>query len=249
MPHPFHYFIPNASSTSWCLGGLLPADRLKEHRLEHLTHLAKPGQAAICDAQIEGVNGLLFTPNLPGGKFAEQISYSAATQTWLKASGKAWIGWETNNPPGPGELERKELIRGYTVSDEAGNQWCVPIARSPRGMTTLPNDIVWDVETGEPSTRRKAAFDWLWELSGEVFDYLNNPERPTDPTWLRKTALKILQVNYTISPLELNAFNQMGRCVIDELRANLIALALIDNEIVELVGGTDDAKKNGTQPD
>jgi hypothetical protein len=247
MSHPFHYFIPNANSTGWCLGGLLPADRLKEHHLGHLVHLAGPGKAAICDAQIDGVMGLLFTPNVDG-RFAREIGYKAGSQTWMKASGKVWIGWEKDDQPGPKELERPELIRGYTVSDEAGNQWCVPIARSPRGMATLPSDLVWDVETGEPQSQRKPAYDWLWELSGEIFDYLNNPNRPADLPWLRKSALKIMQVNYRISPLELNAFQAMGRCVIDEMRANLIALALIDNEIVEAVAGNDEAKKNETPP-
>lgn len=243
MPHPFHYFIPNASSTSWCLGGLLPADRLKEHRLEHLTHLAKPGQAAICDAQIEGVNGLLFTPNLPGGKFAEQISYSAATQTWLKASGKAWIGWETNDLPTPELLQKKDFIQqGYVVRDGADRGWTIPVARSPRvGGVSLPCDVQWNVETGEPSLVRKAQHDYLWQLAGELHDYFANPGVARDDLWLERKALICLQANYTISPLELEAFRTAGSPVLDQERAMFIAMALFDMQIVNEV---EDSKKN-----
>lgn len=248
MSHPFHYFIPGVNPDQWCPGNKLVAAKLREHFLSHLEHLTKPGKVAVAVAAIDGTNGVMFTPNMPDGQFARQVGFDAAGQAWLKPSGKVWIGWEKSEPPGPNELARPNPIRGYTVADDAGNQWNVPIARSPRNMATLPSDLVWDVETGEPTSRRKPALDWLWELSGEVFDYINNPVKTADPAWLQKSALKILQVNYAVSALELNAFQAMGRCVIDELRATLIGLALIDNEIVDQVT-SDDAKKNDLPPD
>lgn len=236
MPHPFHYFIPGASCASWCLAGLLPAEKLKAHHLEHLTHLSKPGQAAICDTQIEGVGGLMFTPNVEG-RFADQIAYSAATQTWLKASDKVWIGWENGNLPEPQLLQRKEFIQqGYVVRDSAERGWTIPVARSPRvGGTSLPCDVSWNIETGEPSLVRKAKYDHLWQLAGELHDYFANQAAARDDLWLERKALVCLQANYAISPLELEAFRAAGSPVLDQERAMFIAMALFDMQIVNEV--------------
>ena len=242
MSHPFHYFIPNANSTSWCLGGLLPADRLKEHHLGHLLHLAGPGKAAICDAQIDGVMGLLFTPNVDG-RFAREIGYKAGSQTWMKASGKVWIGWENGELPDPQLLQRKEFIQqGYVVRDASERGWTIPVARSPRvGGVSLPCDVAFDIETGEPKLVRKTQHEYLWELAGKLHDYFANPGTPKNDLWLERQALTCLQVNYCISPLELEAFRMAGCPVLDQERAMFITMALFDMQIVNEV---EDSKKN-----
>lgn len=192
----------------------------------------------IGDAKVDGSTGVMFTPNL-GGKPADVTAYQPATQTWI-THGKIKIGWETAAPPTAEVLARYPQVIGYQLT-ASGTVWTIPLARSPRGISNIPQDFVWN-ESGDPVACRRADFDWLWDLSGEVWDYWHTDKgNELGESWLAKAALRILQVNYFIGPAELNAFRSMGRPVMDQMSVAAISLALIDNDFPKLV---DDAKKN-----
>lgn len=244
MSHPFHYFTP----------GLMPAQILPGNCLDkklaatvHLEHWVdawkKPSALTIQDAQIDGQRGAFFTPTI-NGQVAPVVTFNPdeSIQRWYKTP-KIWVGWEVGNEPGPEEMKKSpsEFIPGYFLQDEAGQGWVIPVARSQAGKGTLPNDIEWNLETNQPSIKRKAKYDWLWQLSEEIWDYWNTEARPKDNPWLAAQALKILQVNYYVSAIELNAFAAMGRSVMDEVRIQAISFLFIDLDIVQRV---EDAKKN-----
>jgi len=242
MGHPFHYFFPGRLSAEVVPGGIAKRAVFDSLNLGYLAdRWKKPNQVSYQDARIDSHQGAFLTPTVKGQP-ARQIGYDQAKQGWLK-TGKVWIGWELDELPTPELFVRPSPISGYDIKDDGDRVWMVPIARSPAGRGQIPNDIMWD-ESGEPVKVRKASFDWLWKLAGEVWDYWNASSSDADPSWVYKVALQCLQVNYQIGRLELNAFQSMGKSVIDERFATLVTLALIDMEIVEK---TQEVKKNEEQ--
>ena len=245
MSHPFHYFTPGISAAKLAPGNILDKKVLPTVHLAHLAgHLTRSGDISIQDAvNLGGHQGAFFTPTV-GGRPAEVVTFNPdeSKQRWLKTE-KLWIGWEVGNEPGPDELQRKEIIPyGYQVPDTAGRLWLVPIARSPdANKVSLPCDLAWDIGTGEPREVRKKSTDWIWDLGKEISDVRFAGKETSDPNWLTKQALRVLQINYALGPIELEAFREMGKTLIDSTIASQITLSIIDFQVVTEV---DDAKKN-----
>lgn len=240
MANAFHYFTPGVSVKDLAPGHQFRTATLKQLRLEHLTGLLG-ATTAIQDVTIEGKSGAMFTPAI-FGQPSDVVVYQPSSQTWLD-QGSVWIGWETASPPGPAELAKPNRLPGYSVPDEVGQEWTIPIARSPNGRETVPSDFRFDPVTGEPKQVRKRAYDWLWGLSGEIWDFYNTDKQPEDPFWLARCALQILQVNYWVGMYEINALSEMGRAVLDNTRAGTITVCLIDLEVVQQLKDPD-SKKN-----
>ena len=243
MGHPFHYFTPGLSAAQ-----LLPGNVLKKELAPtvHLAHWVdawkKPGSLSVQDAQIDGLSGAFFTPTV-NGQPAAVINYVAdeAKQRWYKTP-KIWVGWEVGNEPGPECFAKSLQFRGYQLPDSSGAAWNIPVAHSPKGNTTLPNDIEWDLDTGQPVQRPSVHFEEQWKLAGEVFDYWQiATKEDRDPTWIQRAALSILQINYQIGMIEMNAFRAMGAPVLDDIFARDVTWAFIDLDILTQV---EDLKKN-----
>ena len=132
--------------------------------------------------------------------------------TWKRAGGYR-IGWETDSPPTPAELQRKQIVSGYWVPMRDGNQWIVPAARRPDGTPGLPTTFGLD-DDGKPARNLASEFDELWEIAKRIWDTLyvdtdaeadpNAPEPLTDDECLSAVA-KALGVNYVISEPEIRA--------------------------------------------
>ncbi len=184
--------------------------------------------------------GVMITPNP-----CEIGGFNGDAQQWLDC-GKVIIGWEKDNPPGPGNFIKPSgqfISDGYKVTDVAGRTWTIPIARSPSGRETLPTEYGWDLE-GNPTPRRRSDCNWMWELSGEIWDYWNTATKAAElggQKWLAVTALRILQINYDIGPIELEAFCHVGGAVVDDIRAATISMCFIDHDLSNFIK---DAKKN-----
>ena len=73
----------------------------------------------------------------------------------------------------------------------------------------------------------------FWELSGEVFDHWNSENTNIGVERMAEIALAVLQINHRIGPIEIAAFNAMGRNVFDSVRVYSLPLAIIDLQINE----------------
>lgn len=237
MSHPFHYFIPGQGMDSFAPGRKVSQTQLEAVGLGHLYGSVSRG-VTLGEAKIDGRSGVLMTPNL-GDQPAPITSYCPDSQTWI-SHGRIMIGWDTSCPPTAEVLAKKVQVFGYQLL-AGGSQWVIPLARSPRGISNIPQDYRFG-DDGKPAPQRRADYEWLWELSGEVWDYWHT-ERGIErgETWLVEQALRIMQVNYFIGQPEVNAFSVMGRPLLDQINIAAITLALIDNDFPKAV---DDAKKN-----
>lgn len=130
--------------------------------------------------------------------------------------------------PGPSDLARAMIYPGYEIDDAAGRSWTVPVARSPSGQTSLPSDFVFDLQSGQIRQQRKTEFDWLWELSGKLYQHwYANEAMPVSQ--LAAAAVRILSVNYRIGPAEVNLLQLAGCPLVDTTTAQTITLFCLDN--------------------
>jgi len=196
-----------------------------------------PGIAGVTRADIERVGlGAIFPDRLPAwcgcehgpgglagvvcvaprieelGGAAPKHGYFPAKQTWVPSPSKTWwIGYETAARPRPQDLHRPEMIAGYNVRLEDGNEWLVPVARSiprgsilPRRMSLGPNgEIVWE------ALPRFAAFSALaeeaWLDYRRVNGWLEPDEAALEMTHdrARDVAVAALAMNYRVGLVEL----------------------------------------------
>lgn len=199
------------------------------------------------DATVSGVergpgdkSGVVIYPKSPaaGDELPDVLQYRPDVQTWL-AVGKhpqRWIGWLHDEPPTPDDLRRRQIYPGYTIADEHGHDWSVPIARSPHAeLGSLPSNLVMGDDGWEQQL--KPAYQWVWDLSGEIWDWWNAPdgEKPPQCTseWLIDAAVKILGINYRVAAWELTALGRAGRNVLDQTLVTRVLVAAIDYDIVE----------------
>ncbi len=148
---------------------------------------------------------------------------------------QALIGYDTANATAtafdPAVLRRRRIIGGGDIKDsmDLERKWHIPTARSP-AMAYGMLSTRWEPNPGGGMKRVLDKHDqWLWDLSGEVQDYLiwaRNPqeERPQwrDP-WAIETAIAILGVNYRIGRPELAALADMDA---NPLTDNFVMLCL-----------------------
>jgi hypothetical protein len=106
-----------------------------------------------------------------------RIGYFPEEQTWRKIPGlEAWVGFYTKIPPGPGDLERADALRGHLVRLGDGREWTAPVARGwsdsdpARWYNALPSVSTLDDQgnwtPGGTSPRYKA----LWALAESWWD-------------------------------------------------------------------------------
>ena len=159
------------------------------------------------------------------GGAAPKHGYYPPKQTWLQRPALAaapglsvpgpcpsvWVGYETDAKPRPQDLHRPEMIAGYNVRLEDGNDWLVPVARSiprgsilPRRMSLGPNgEIVWEC------LPRFAAFSALaeeaWLDYRRVNGWLEADEAALEMTAGRaqEIAVAALAMNYRVGLIEL----------------------------------------------
>ena len=249
MSHPFHYLLLGVRSAELAPGNQVSVEILERH---HLVHLADALEVVPRDATLVDLpTGVLMTPSLRGAA-PPVFTWQPATQQWIDLSPQLRIGWEQGDLPTPEVLERRTPIPGIPVRDDVGQSWIIPIARSPRGRETLPADFDFDLASGAPRRVRKRCHEWLWELSGKMWDYWNHAPEDRDPAlteeWMIRHAAQILGVNYLVGPPELNAFRAMGHAVLDDVRAMAITLALIDFDWFSGQVAPDDAAKKNEAP-
>jgi hypothetical protein len=150
----------------------------------------------------------------------------------------ARIGFRPSTPPTPESLRRREQIAGYYVEDAHGRQWIIPVARDRSSIYgKLPSFLV--PGDGEEWGRKlDGRYQWLWELSKQVWECLdcfyhrtNRPEFAFP--WLPRQIARILGVNYRIGSLELKALSAMDRDLLTDGFCANAAESLIDMQAID----------------
>jgi len=95
------------------------------------------------------------------------VRYDPAAQDWYPAGPDAgpdfFFGFDRNRPPGPGDLQRVEILAGAPVRLGDGAEWIIPIARQLPRRRTLSRD-------GHPEARVLEKFAALFDMALEVWD-------------------------------------------------------------------------------
>lgn len=174
------------------------------------------------------------------------ITHPKDLQKWVCVNEEKglWLGVLKADPPRPQDLERFKVIGGGTVTDPQHYEWTLPVARAlAHGMPygTLPQSYRFD-EQGEPQPVLDKAYEWLWNLAGEVKDWYvaSDSENRRPHAWLVKTAAKLLGVNYRVGIPELNLLQEVGRSVLHQQTVGAICQACYGWEVLE------EAKKNSS---
>ena len=99
-----------------------------------------------------------------------RLDTHAQMQTWHKIlDGKMWLGWETDHPPVPLDLQRQKLRAGHTVTLADGNEWIVPVIRTLVGETTLPT--IYGCGDNGTLVKEKVLPEFLriWDLTRRLY--------------------------------------------------------------------------------
>ncbi len=102
----------------------------------------------------------------------EAVGYFPDEQTWRKIPGlEAWVGFYRKTPPGPGDLERADALRGHPVLLGDGQEWTVPIARGwsdtdpARWYIALPTVSTLDDQDNWIPGGISSRYQYLWTLA------------------------------------------------------------------------------------
>lgn len=195
--------------------------------------IANKGRLAIADV-MHGPGGHTGTilyplPTVPAEDEADGIGYYQDRQQWLHVPVAGtpgyWLGWDPANLPTPEALQRDFIVSGYTETLADGRQWECPIIRRAQGAMNLPD--VWGLVDGKVVSRVKPAWQWAWDLSGEIWDQYVNGEsasREVAYAW----CAKLLSINYRVGLQELTVMNVLGSDEASEILRNAIAGPLIE---------------------
>lgn len=125
----------------------------------------------------DGGRGLIVSFDC-GRARPEPLGYYPEQQTWRQIGPATWLGYRTDQPPGPRDLARTTQILGHDVALRH-QVWHVPILRFPvpaageqlQWTTQLPRVMAWDVASRfQPRVREE--WEWLWQRSEEMWDVL-----------------------------------------------------------------------------
>jgi len=200
------FFFPNAKGSAKSEASAAGLDAL----------LSYIGGSVGCLSGPSGEPGVIVAqaPHAGSDGKAADCGYYPEKQTWSSAAnGAYWIGFETQAPPRPQDLLRTNALAGHFVELEDGNQWLVPIARSPIHKPTVPRPMVRDaqgnwVESDKP-VPRYADFcnrvDKCWQAFSEATEgqdviFVDGVE----------TAIAALEANYFLNDEVVSALGLLS---------------------------------------
>lgn len=182
-----------------------------------------------------GGGGMMATAFIDGNPPARMV-YLKDQQTWVKVQNdpELWIGLDNQEPPGPDDLVRSEVISGHPAKLK-GHEYQIPVIRSPISGTGLPEDMHYDAD-GQFVVSLQPRWQRLWEDSGDVWDMLYTDEHPAmEFSKILDLCLKFLGVNYRYGRFEQaamrlvdtnrNTWNQIFNAALDVPTLNEVAAA------------------------
>jgi len=157
-----------------------------------------------------GGQGCLLRPLRPDaeepvlGCYAADAVPEGLAMEWTAAQGREglWVGHYVASPPGPGDLERAEVVDGHWTLLADGHKWLVPIARASAGGTNLPQAMQLGPDGGWVRGEVTAHGAWSGRV-GEFFDLMAELSRADKPLsyvpeeWM-DVAVGALAVNYHV---------------------------------------------------
>lgn len=176
----------------------------------------------------DGGQGVVVYPIPKSGDIPKLVKYDADGQIWTQCQ-RYWVGTYRDNPPQPCDLERHRLLPGYLVPDYSGQNWQIPVAKSPR-QDGLPRVYTYDQEGNEISQVARE-YEYLWEMAGEVYDEYTG-ERPLTEN-NRPRVMEVLAANYWVSKDVIRAFDAAGRSVLNDDFVALVLMSLIDGQLID----------------
>lgn len=216
----FFYFFDDRQ---FLVGDKLNHQFLEKLGIRYLGDIRKvPADAEVSDAS-EGPGGkpghVLYVRSSEGGPAATR--YDPLTQEWIDR-GDFWLGWDKANSPTAADLVRDDRHLGYTLEDEFGNEWSIPVVRSHEDKSMLPMNLMFD-KNGEMKESCKPRHEHVWGLAKDALDYLlivggvkeqDLIERFPESRVV-KMAADFLGINYRVGTAELSALTMAGRAVLD----------------------------------
>lgn len=238
----FWYFVPGSSAAEFVVSEQLSRSRLAAVGLDDVLADCRrvPDHVVLAYATgPEGQPGVLLYPVPVSGDVPKLIRCDDS-QTWkARSKGKLWIGWSTETPPAPADLERRELIAGYLVTDDVDRQWHVPVLRAvdnPRGR--LNPCFTWD-EDDRPTISVDRRFATLWADSARAWDLIDKASdaagavlgqgfSAADDAWLFAYLLRTLAVNYRVGNRELAALDVITPGWLSQSTASVMLNSTVD---------------------
>jgi len=241
----FLYFVPQPRSAI-----------VRDGRLQHV---ALPASLTGCLADVHHVPDQVVVtdvaagPNqqpgvvlyaVPGhGELPQALGYFPERQFWRPIpQNDAWIGWITDSPPQPPDLERREQISGYLVNDGHGRKWSVPVViaeDNPRG--NLPFEVAFD-DSDRPVCVVGGHHRQLWKDAGTLWEWALTRGQPTregmlilgqgftdeEDQFLMECAFRGLAVNYRVDRHAIAALSTAESGWLTQVFLSLLVNAAID---------------------
>jgi len=118
----------------YCFMGLKNAptgDQLAAMKMDYLAGATFSQSAYLGREKIPGTGVIcaVAQSDLAAGGSEPRVGYYPEKQRWEKIDEQLWIGWETNNPPGPADLVRRQVLDGHIVTLGDGHPWLIPCER------------------------------------------------------------------------------------------------------------------------
>ena len=110
----------------------------------------------------------LFVGVCPKGQMLSGIGYYPKKQTWFQWK-NYWIGFKTDNPPAPEDLEREKMVEGLKVPLSDGKKWIVPAARYLEEGTCFEHNLIM-MPSGELVKEILAKYKPFWLRAGEMLE-------------------------------------------------------------------------------
>lgn len=252
----FYYFLPGVTKDQLQDAGRLRREPLQAAGIDTLLFdvTRTPQHVSLaethrCSGPWESTGTMLALVNRHSG-VPNLVVPDFTRQQWKPRgnSKKCWIGVLKGEPPLPEELERWEQIAGAVMTDPGHYEWRVPVARMPaEGLPFghLPQSYVFS-DAGEPEGRLQPAYQWLFDLSGQLRDWYVQTQDPDDEasvgekaahekppfTWLVKQAARVLGVNYRVEMPELTFLHELGREVLTQATVHGVCQATFAFDLV-----------------
>jgi len=235
------YYLPKATTAELHRGDLVSLPPALAGALADLVRT--PDHVLLCavTAGPDGGPGVIVQPQPADPSRTEDRppGYHADRQTWVCLDGRH-LGYWTEAPPEPADLERRELIPGYTIQDAYDRPWSIPVARSPANVR---GHLPWGVRfrNGRPVVEVAGKHSRFWTDSARVWDLVARSIEMTsglatigagytaeEDAFLIDQALAALSINYRVGPEELELLDTIRPGWLTGTTLSAIVNAIVD---------------------